>query len=243
MFSCHTDFCSLWEILAFVIDEQRRDLPNLCSGFLSPKVLWYPLALQVSSPNATTISQPILQLSGDSQAQVAQGQDLNAAAGQTLQSVQLVNPGTFLIQAQTVTATGQIQWQTFQVSDRQSAGCWGGQVTLTPPVCAGSGCPVAAGAPVASGTGSDTAANLGPSPDSSTGPDGTGQFAQPADRHCELGVTRSPVHTGRGSKESNRYVPPPNTFTHVTRLKTNLATPPVVQVFTSKRSPTQKSGS
>lgn len=74
--------------------------------------------LQVSSSNATTISQPILQLSGDSQtqvAQVAQGQDLNAAAGQTLQSVQLVNPGTFLIQAQTVTATGQIQWQTFQV--------------------------------------------------------------------------------------------------------------------------------
>ena len=62
------------------------------------------------------MSQPILHLSGDSQAQVAQvaqGQDLS---GQTLQSVQLVNPGTFLIQAQTVTATGQIQWQTFQVS-------------------------------------------------------------------------------------------------------------------------------
>lgn len=89
-------------------------------------VLCYLLVLQVSSPNATTISQPILQLSGDSQAQVAQvaqGQDLNAAAGQTLQSVQLVNPGTFLIQAQTVTATGQIQWQTFQVSNPQSAGC------------------------------------------------------------------------------------------------------------------------
>lgn len=72
----------------------------------------------MSSSSATPISQPILQLSGDSQAQVAQvaqGQDL-AAAGQTLQSVQLVNPGTFLIQAQTVTATGQIQWQTFQVN-------------------------------------------------------------------------------------------------------------------------------
>ncbi|KAM3595152.1 uncharacterized protein V6R79_019033 [Siganus canaliculatus] len=78
--------------------------------------------IQVSSSNATTISQPILQLSGDNQAQVAQvgqGQDLNAA-GQTLQSVQLVNPGTFLIQAQTVTATGQIQWQTFQVQGVQS---------------------------------------------------------------------------------------------------------------------------
>ncbi|XP_035530093.1 transcription factor Sp3-like isoform X2 [Morone saxatilis] len=78
--------------------------------------------IQVSSSNATTISQPILQLSGDSQAQVAQvaqGQDMNAG-GQTLQSVQLVNPGTFLIQAQTVTATGQIQWQTFQVQGVQS---------------------------------------------------------------------------------------------------------------------------
>uniref|UniRef100_A0A3B3C146 Sp3b transcription factor n=1 Tax=Oryzias melastigma TaxID=30732 RepID=A0A3B3C146_ORYME len=58
-------------------------------------------------------------LSGDSQAQVAQAQDLTAS-GQTLQSVQLVNPGTFLIQAQTVTATGQIQWQTFQVQGVQS---------------------------------------------------------------------------------------------------------------------------
>ncbi|XP_034530982.1 transcription factor Sp3-like isoform X2 [Notolabrus celidotus] len=75
--------------------------------------------IQVSTSNATTISQPILHLSGDTQAQVAQGQDLNAG-GQTLQSVQLVNPGTFLIQAQTVTATGQIQWQTFQVQGVQS---------------------------------------------------------------------------------------------------------------------------
>lgn len=73
------------------------------------------LVVQVSSSTAS-LPQSILQLS-DSQAQVAQvaqGQDLTAA-GQTLQSVQLVNPGTFLIQAQTVTPTGQIQWQTFQV--------------------------------------------------------------------------------------------------------------------------------
>ncbi|XP_013855724.1 transcription factor Sp3 isoform X2 [Austrofundulus limnaeus] len=77
--------------------------------------------IQVSSSNAASLSQSILQLS-DSQAQVAQvaqGQDLTAA-GQTLQSVQLVNPGTFLIQAQTVTPTGQIQWQTFQVQGVQS---------------------------------------------------------------------------------------------------------------------------
>ncbi|KAJ4939093.1 hypothetical protein JOQ06_028555 [Pogonophryne albipinna] len=73
--------------------------------------------IQVSSSHATTMSQPILHLSGDGQG--AQGQDLNAG-GQTLQSVQLVNPGTFLIQAQTVSATGQIQWQTFQVQGVQS---------------------------------------------------------------------------------------------------------------------------
>ncbi|KAM4625191.1 transcription factor Sp3-like isoform 1-T1 [Polymixia lowei] len=75
--------------------------------------------IQVSTSNTSTISQPILQLSGDSQTQVAQGQDMSGT-GQTLQSVQLVNPGTFLIQAQTVTATGQIQWQTFQVQGVQS---------------------------------------------------------------------------------------------------------------------------
>ncbi|XP_017270510.1 transcription factor Sp3 isoform X1 [Kryptolebias marmoratus] len=77
--------------------------------------------IQVSSSTAASLSQSILQLA-DSQAQVAQvaqGQDLTAA-GQTLQSVQLVNPGTFLIQAQTVTPTGQIQWQTFQVQGVQS---------------------------------------------------------------------------------------------------------------------------
>ncbi|KAM6973206.1 transcription factor Sp3 isoform 2-T2 [Aplochiton taeniatus] len=70
--------------------------------------------IQVSSSSSTTVSQSLLQLSGDSQ---AHGQDLSE---QTLQSVQLVNPGTFLIQAQTVTSTGQIQWQTFQVQGVQS---------------------------------------------------------------------------------------------------------------------------
>lgn len=40
---------------------------------------------------------------------------------QPLQNVQLINPGTFLIQAQTVTPSGQIQWQTFQVGDQR--GC------------------------------------------------------------------------------------------------------------------------
>ncbi|KAF7711116.1 transcription factor Sp3 isoform X2 [Silurus meridionalis] len=39
---------------------------------------------------------------------------------QALQSVQLLNAGTFLIQAQTVSPTGQIQWQTFQVQGVQN---------------------------------------------------------------------------------------------------------------------------
>lgn len=44
------------------------------------------------------------------------GQHQIATQGQQpLQNVQLLNPGTFLIQAQTVTPSGQIQWQTFQV--------------------------------------------------------------------------------------------------------------------------------
>lgn len=75
--------------------------------------------IQVSTSNASTLSQPILHISGDGQTHLAQGQDLTSA-GQTLQNVQLINPGTFLIQAQTVSATGQIQWQTFQVQGVQS---------------------------------------------------------------------------------------------------------------------------
>lgn len=178
-------------------------------------MLFVCFVVQVSSANATTISQPILQLSGDSQTQVAQvapGQDLNAAAGQTLQSVQLVNPGTFLIQAQTVTATGQIQWQTFQVSICRvqdisfSPRC---QMMFNLALCVGSGCPVTAGASVASGTGSGPAAHLSPSPDPPSGPSGTGQLAQPADCHGELCVTRSSVHTRRGSQESSWCVSPP----------------------------------
>lgn len=42
-------------------------------------------------------------------------QQISAQGQQPLQNVQLINPGTFIIQAQTVTPSGQIQWQTFQV--------------------------------------------------------------------------------------------------------------------------------
>lgn len=65
-------------------------------------------------------AQPIIQLqqvplqSGDGQLQV------QGAGSPALQNVQLINPGTFLIQAQTVTPSGQIQWQTFQVQGVQN---------------------------------------------------------------------------------------------------------------------------
>ncbi|KAL7826038.1 hypothetical protein SRHO_G00337760 [Serrasalmus rhombeus] len=60
---------------------------------------------------------------------------------QALQSVQLLNAGTFLIQAQTVSPTGQIQWQTFQVQGVQNlqnlqlpaaGGVASPQITLAP---------------------------------------------------------------------------------------------------------------
>lgn len=68
------------------------------------------------------LSQGAVQVSGGQQViqlqqlslQTTDGQ-VSAQAQQSLQNIQLINPGTFLIQAQTVTPSGQIQWQTFQV--------------------------------------------------------------------------------------------------------------------------------
>ncbi|XP_028835768.1 transcription factor Sp3 isoform X2 [Denticeps clupeoides] len=89
-------------------------------------------------------AQPLLQL------QQVPNQTVDGTAGQALQSVQLLNPGTFLIQAQTVSPTGQIQWQTFQVQGVQNlqnlqlpaaggAGTTTGpaQITLAPVTTAG----------------------------------------------------------------------------------------------------------
>lgn len=72
-------------------------------------------------------SQGTVQVSGGQQViqlqqlslQTADGQ-VSAQAQQSLQNIQLINPGTFLIQAQTVTPSGQIQWQTFQVQGVQN---------------------------------------------------------------------------------------------------------------------------
>uniref|UniRef100_A0A671Q7I9 Transcription factor Sp3-like n=1 Tax=Sinocyclocheilus anshuiensis TaxID=1608454 RepID=A0A671Q7I9_9TELE len=73
------------------------------------------------------LSQCAVQVSGGQQViqlqqlplQTADGQ-VSAQAQQSLQNIQLINPGTFLIQAQTVTPSGQIQWQTFQVQGVQN---------------------------------------------------------------------------------------------------------------------------
>ncbi|XP_058635279.1 transcription factor Sp3 isoform X2 [Onychostoma macrolepis] len=77
---------------------------------------------------------------GDPVVQLLPAQTADGAA-QTLQSVQLLNAGTFLIQAQTVSPTGQIQWQTFQVQGVQNlqnlqlpaaSGVSSPQITLAP---------------------------------------------------------------------------------------------------------------
>ncbi|XP_017559182.2 transcription factor Sp3 isoform X1 [Pygocentrus nattereri] len=82
--------------------------------------------------NHTPAAEPVVQLLS------AQPTDGTA---QALQSVQLLNAGTFLIQAQTVSPTGQIQWQTFQVQGVQNlqnlqlpaaGGVASPQITLAP---------------------------------------------------------------------------------------------------------------
>ncbi|XP_073402014.1 transcription factor Sp3 isoform X1 [Dendrobates tinctorius] len=85
-----------------------------------------------------TTSQPMVQQIQlhDSQQQTSQAQLVQSIAQQAIQAVQTggqglspqalqnlqlqLNPGTFLIQAQTVTPSGQIAWQTFQVQGVQN---------------------------------------------------------------------------------------------------------------------------
>lgn len=93
--------------LAAVATEQTNSTSGLQQGFIQQGQ-----NAQVSS------AQPIIQL---------QQVPIQSANGQVVQSVatggqnmQLINPGTFIIQAQTVTPSGQIQWQTFQVQGVQN---------------------------------------------------------------------------------------------------------------------------
>lgn len=98
--------------LSSVTTEQADSSSGLQGGFIPQN---QEQSVQVSS------AQPILQLQ-QVPIQTTNGQMVQSVAtgGQNLQNVQLINPGTFIIQAQTVTPSGQIQWQTFQVQGVQN---------------------------------------------------------------------------------------------------------------------------
>ncbi|KAI3355797.1 hypothetical protein L3Q82_004363 [Scortum barcoo] len=98
--------------LSSVATEQTDSSSGLQEGFIQQN---QEQSVQVSS------AQPIIQLQ-QVPIQTTNGQVVQsvAAGGQSLQNVQLINPGTFIIQAQTVTPSGQIQWQTFQVQGVQN---------------------------------------------------------------------------------------------------------------------------
>ncbi|XP_065149290.1 transcription factor Sp3a isoform X1 [Paramisgurnus dabryanus] len=70
------------------------------------------------------LTQGAVQVSGGQQVIQLQQLPVQSSDGQlsaqSQQNIQLINPGTFLIQAQTVTPSGQIQWQTFQVQGVQN---------------------------------------------------------------------------------------------------------------------------
>ncbi|XP_044072710.1 transcription factor Sp3a isoform X2 [Siniperca chuatsi] len=98
--------------LSSVAAEQADSSSGLQEGFIQQN---QEQSVQVSS------AQPIIQLQ-QVPIQTTNGQVVQSVAtgGQSLQNVQLINPGTFIIQAQTVTPSGQIQWQTFQVQGVQN---------------------------------------------------------------------------------------------------------------------------
>lgn len=95
--------------LSSVATEQADSSSGLQEGFIQHS---QEQSIHVSS------AQPIIQLQ-QVPIQTSNGQVVQTG-GQNLQNVQLINPGTFIIQAQTVTPSGQIQWQTFQVQGVQN---------------------------------------------------------------------------------------------------------------------------
>ncbi|XP_070832490.1 transcription factor Sp3a isoform X2 [Chaetodon trifascialis] len=98
--------------LSSVAAEQADSSSGLQESFIQQN---QEQSVQVSA------AQPIIQLQ-QVPIQTTNGQVVQSVAtsGQGLQNVQLINPGTFIIQAQTVTPSGQIQWQTFQVQGVQN---------------------------------------------------------------------------------------------------------------------------
>ncbi|XP_057709458.1 transcription factor Sp3a isoform X2 [Corythoichthys intestinalis] len=98
--------------LSTVATQQSDSTAGLQQGFIH----------QTQEQNTqVTSTQPIVQLQ-QVPLQTTNGQVVQSLAtgGQGVQNLQLINPGTFIIQAQTVTPSGQIQWQTFQVQGVQN---------------------------------------------------------------------------------------------------------------------------
>ncbi|KAM3861987.1 transcription factor Sp3a [Diretmus argenteus] len=95
--------------LSSLATEQGDSSSGLQEGYIQQNQVQN---IQVSS------AQSIIQLQ-QVPVQTSNGQIVQSG-GQSLQNVQLINPGTFIIQAQTVTPSGQIQWQTFQVQGVQN---------------------------------------------------------------------------------------------------------------------------
>lgn len=92
--------------LSSMATEHADSSSGLQEGFIQQN---QEQSIQVSS------AQPIIQLQ-QVPIQTTNGQMVQSGG----QNVQLINPGTFIIQAQTVTPSGQIQWQTFQVQGVQN---------------------------------------------------------------------------------------------------------------------------
>ncbi|XP_033966046.1 transcription factor Sp3a isoform X2 [Pseudochaenichthys georgianus] len=92
------------------VTQQTNSSSGLQEGYIQQEQ-----SIQVSA------AQSIIQLQ-QVPIQTSNGQMVQSMAtgGQNMQNVQLINPGTFIIQAQTVTPSGQIQWQTFQVQGVQN---------------------------------------------------------------------------------------------------------------------------
>ncbi|XP_042562653.1 transcription factor Sp3a isoform X3 [Clupea harengus] len=99
----------LTQATAVSAGSEQVDTSGLGEGFLQQQQNQVQ-SIQVSSGQSIIQLQQVPMQSSDGQVQ---------GGAQALQNVQLINPGTFLIQAQTVTPSGQIQWQTFQVQGVQ----------------------------------------------------------------------------------------------------------------------------
>ncbi|XP_061827593.2 transcription factor Sp3a isoform X2 [Nerophis lumbriciformis] len=99
--------------LSSVATEQSNATASLQEGFIQQTHQEQNIHVSSSQPIVQLQQVPLQTINGQVVQSVATG-------SQGMQNLQLINPGTFIIQAQTVTPSGQIQWQTFQVQGVQS---------------------------------------------------------------------------------------------------------------------------